>query len=494
MESPILGGSWCAVQGRLLCRLMVERIKRSELKRTLPQVLLPCLSVGPFFRFFVFACPPYSLCLSFYQRSARSFSVLCFLREMMKSYDFICLQETGLGTDECLAIPLFAGWKVFTSSKAMGVAGVLVLCSPLVGSVYDVSSHEVGAEFRGHLQALHCIPKVALSNFRAFDLFHVYFPSAAGEEGSGSKFSIITNMLDFLATLPVLPTFMVGDFNFVEAVEDASGARAALPPKLFLDRWSNFKDLFALAEAHQDCHTFFRRVSGGGTTRFLSSRLDRIYIPASLLSCPVSSPTAAVVSPSKVLFSSLEGALGSSGPRGFSDHVPVALSFIETGGSAVEARPSVPKWVTEHAFFCDEVEALWAKLVVSPNPFRALLQLKSCFYRAAAVVKKDRFSRSQAIVRYSVGVRLLNAVSRVPQDLVLVRGWLNDFDEFGPYLSFSDGCWKEVGLQDYLDLLLTTVGSYRRGRRKLLSILSKKIFRALVPGWGAFVPLLMMLY
>jgi len=88
------------------------------------------------------------------------------------------------------------------------------------------------------------------------------------------------------SSLPSFPTFLCGDLNFVERVEDSTSASPLLPPRHFIEAWHRLIEHLEVVEVPSDAHTFFHVTEDPLSPHSHTSRLDRIYIPSSLYHNP----------------------------------------------------------------------------------------------------------------------------------------------------------------------------------------------------------------
>jgi ribonuclease HI/exonuclease III len=370
----------------------------------------------------------------------RHSNILDCLRSLSKGHEVLCLQETGLaGSTQALSASLPHCKTAFSSLKA-GTAGVAIVDCPSINKLYSVNTLPLPLALNGHVLARVYSPKDPTKGYSTFQLINCYFPT--GEHKANRQLEIIKEIMKLDNRHP---TFMCGDFNFVLDAQDTSAKNYA-PSKEFRDRWEDLLSKFSMGEAHSDEHTWFR-LSGTDTQ---SARLDRFYIPAFLHNCPVLSPLVA---------STHLHALYSPPPAssGFTDHVPLSLSFSSTSEDPNNRSPKIPQWVAEDAAFADSVHELVKSTPLHKSPFKALRDLKAIFYKAARQVRKTASVKATLLRTLSAQIRLLKLVSLPSQSLPAIRSHLSTFPYLNECVNFSQGRFHETGLSAAIQVSLASL-------------------------------------
>ena len=275
--------------------------------------------------------------------------------------------------------------------------------------------------------------------------------------------------------------FMLGDFNFVAAVEDTTSASAVATPSSKL--WKEFSELIAVhgfSEFYQEAHTFHRRSTDQATGRIrrVASRLDRIYgcLPEALTEL-----WQAVVDIPALPFQ----AHRDWDRRLATDHLPVRCRFfplLAAHTSQGRRLPSCPRWVLATPEFPSCFEAMWAQ-TESLDPAAKLHAFKRCVRKACSEASRRATARLQAPpLTITHGRKLLQLLSsqdeqckdKVQQLLAKAPSW-NPFIQYNPV----SGRYRYEGLVRQLSLL------YRRSADPQAMV---NAARDLPEGYACFSP------
>ena len=337
------------------------------------------------------------------------------LVHLAKRSKIICVQETHLNRLETEALrDVLPGWGRFYSNKdgvrgASRSAGVMTLVDPAVMQEFNVTRLQLDVEVQGHGLAL--LFEHKKREYMGFQVVNVYFPQRAKAKVA---------LIEAMAGLDVRDTFMLGDFNFVEHVEDAATPDDAGLTVQLETAWRALKDRLGLFEVHQGAHTFLRRVLG----KLVSSRLDRCYINRRNVDLLLSVPSAFLPSVPHSILHRLSGGGESTVQEVGSDHTPVAIHFAGTEPDQHKSK-SLPRWVFETKQYKLALQqAMVGRDYASvPDPFQAMEHFKTV---ATHVARSTRFLLAQAatvvdsvIGKVSVSVSLLRMVEKGDDAAVL---------------------------------------------------------------------------
>ena len=102
---------------------------------------------------------------------------------------------------------------------------------------------------RGRVQLRRYVPKLA--SHSPFQVFNFYLTSGADSEAYVANGRLLQALLTVDNSVS---TFVGGDMNFVERVDDSSSSSPHLPTAAFVSSWDAFKTHFFLEEAPHDAH------------------------------------------------------------------------------------------------------------------------------------------------------------------------------------------------------------------------------------------------
>ncbi len=158
---------------------------------------------------------------------------------------------------------------------------------------------------------------------------------------------------DMKGVSPSIPTFMCGDFNFIETPADSSNPDPTLPPSSFLTLFATLREFFSVKEVPHHEHTYYHITDNPTGPYSTSSRLDRLLIPSALFDNPIITPHAAV------FYHRTNYRPSGAGPRqSFSDHLPVSLTFLSDTREKSN-RPTIPQWLALAPGFETALRSVW---------------------------------------------------------------------------------------------------------------------------------------
>ena len=322
------------------------------------------------------------------------------VRDLVRTADIVCLQETKLAPTERLVFSSLPGCAVSFSNLSKASSGTLIIDCPGIRRFYQGAPVPLPAVTRGRVQLRRYTP--LSPNRSPFQLFNFYLVSG-GEFSANS--GIINSLLDLDASIP---TFVCGDLNFIEKTSDSTSATPVLPTQTFLDSWEAFRTRFGLVDVDHDAHTFFHISPSDPSSRYSwSSRLDRFLAPASICSHPLFSP--AVDIPHHSTNHSIRHSRSS-----FSDHLPVRLSFRDSSDRA-PGRPTIPTWLAESPAFVESLRKSWAPCSAG-SPFVSLTRYKCALFAAAREARRVKISTPSTHLQLSQHLALLRLVVSTDQD------------------------------------------------------------------------------
>ena len=246
-------------------------------------------------------------------------------------------------------------------------------------------------------------------------------------------------------------TFMCGDFNFIEDREDTTGTFTP-PTVAFLDVWSQFKVKFSVSEVPHSSFTFFHLSADPSSMYSWASRIDRFLIPSVLFSNPlVTSEVSLFPHPSNYRpCAATQGARSS-----FSDHLPISLTFHGLTTN-LPRQSRIPQWVAECPEFATDLTARWTDPGPAVSPWKVLRKFKAALFAAADSTRHSKIAASNAALRISWHVKLLQLISRLPQDRSSISLLLSRHAPLAGLVSFISGTWVDNGLLDTTRNLLAS--------------------------------------
>ena len=298
---------------------------------------------------------------------------------------------------------------------------------------------------QGYVQCRKYVPLD--SSRKAFLLFNCYFYTGV------DKLARQCSLMDAMTEIPGgLPTFLCGDFNFVEYVDDSSSANPNLPPAAHLEKFHKMLDHFDAVEVPHAEHTYFHITSDVSSPYSHSARLDRVYIPAPLARSLIGEATVAI----KPHHSNYR-------PRGdirssFSDHLPVELSFtpdVTENGN----RPFIPTWLAQSPEFAAAMHEVWRPPISPLCPFKALAKFKAAMFKAAALTRKVKLSNASLPLSLSQHITLLRLISTVKQDVPRIQRLLEFTTTLDALVILRDGRYYDNGLEAAAQNLLVTASA-----------------------------------
>ena len=275
----------------------------------------------------------------------------------------------------------------------------------------------------------------------------MYFKTGQGK--ANAQADLVRLMLEADSSVD---TFVCGDFNFVEDRGDTTG-NFTPPTAAFLDVWSQFKVKFAVSDVPHSSFTFFHITADPTSAHSWASRIDRFLMPSAYFSNPLVSVDVSLFShPSNYR----PGAAMSGARSSFSDHLPIFLTFhcLTTN---LPRQSRIPQWVAECPEFAVALTARWTHPGPDVSPWKVLKKFKAALFAAADSTRCSRIAASNAALRISWHVKLLQLTSRLPQDYASISLLLSRHAPLADLVSFTSGIWVDNGLLDATrDLLAST--------------------------------------
>jgi ribonuclease HI/exonuclease III len=366
------------------------------------------------------------------------------LRDLTSSADIVCLQETNLAATEAFALSSLSAHAVSLNNYKMYQAGTAIIDSPAIMRYYTATDIPLHASLKGFVQLRRYCSRAP--PHQSFQLFNVYFKTGQGK--ASAHLDLVRRMLEADSSVD---TFLCGDFNFIEDREDTTGSFTP-PTAAFLDIWSQFKVKFSVSEVPHSSFTFFHIPSDPSSYSW-ASRIDRFFIPSALLSNPL-------VSADVSLFphpSNYRPGTATPGARSsFSDHLPIFLSFHDLTTN-LPRQSRIPQWVAECPEFAAALTTRWTHPGPDVSPWKVLKKFKAALFAAADSTRRSKIATSNAALHISWHVKLLQLVSRLPQDCPSISLLLSRHSPLAGLVSFKSGTWVDSGLLDATrDLLAST--------------------------------------
>lgn len=397
--------------------------------------------------------------LSFYSKTPSACSrysrALSTLRDLIPKFDIICLQETRLASAEKFALTSLPNCSISFNNRSMTSAGTLFIDSPSISRYYTAVDIPLPDCCKGYVQLRRYSPKSA--PYKQFQIFNIYLPSGL------HKVSSQTTIFHSLLSLdPSVPSFFMGDFNFVTSPEDSTGAAGALPPASFLSLFESLKTHFDISEVPHGEHTYFHISSDDPTSAHsYSSRLDRVYVPSILFHSLLSTPTASVLHHSAFR-------------PGLRDHLPIALNFPSDAPRSIK-KPLIPLWLASSPEFASNLRAAWRPPPSFKHPFKLLSQFKKTLFRVAATTRKSRLLSSSTPLRLSQHLSLLRALSAPSQDSHSIERLFSFDPSLRSLVSRRQGTWVDAGLEQATRDLLFSSSSPSQHKPHPISSLKDKL-------------------
>jgi ribonuclease HI len=343
---------------------------------------------------------------------------------LLRRNDIICLQETHLGSLERGVLSLyFPDHRVFYNNLQHGRGGTLVIVSPKFARRFAITEMPLSPDAKGRVQVLKFSSLSHPSHARSsFYLTNVYLTSGHCSASMASKY----RELRTLRSLPSdIPTFLVGDWNFVEHVEDSPSRNTdTFLSGPALQEWERLVARLKLTEVHQPTHSYYRLSSD--PTHSVSSRLDRGYCSLSTAELTLVNLSAYIphtrYCPSSAFLPNPQQERRSK--KLTFDHVPVSLVFSATE-TRNRSRLSVPKWLVKVPGFTAHVEMLWEGCRAEETPFEALDRWKEAVREVCRLFFLDKESASKFygddLALLGRAIHLFRSCSRSEPDLERVH-------------------------------------------------------------------------
>ena len=248
------------------------------------------------------------------------------------------------------------------------------------------------------------------------------------------------------------PTFMCGDFNFIEHPEDSTSSSPSFPPASFLTSFSAFKSKFSLIDPPHASHTFFHLTADPSSPYCWSSRIDRFLLPSFFLDNPIVAPS--ISTP----FHFTNFKIGKDNvDLSFSDHLPIHVTY--DGLTHPDANFSIPFWLASSPEFATALRSIWVAPSSYANSYSILLRFKKALFAAAKIAKSQRLSSTSLPLILSQHIALLRLINSPIQDLSRVNLLLNTCPSLASFVVFNEGRWCEEGLLAAIHNLLNAVSS-----------------------------------
>jgi hypothetical protein len=240
---------------------------------------------------------------------------------MASKFDILLFQDTGLRINDLGAFKAVGGlhlWKHQSSNDERSVRCVSTLFSPRIQSLYSITLRSSFGVLISYL-----LPKK--DGHLPWQVVNTYLdPNSRDTRQQQLQFILDNSKVGLF-------TYLMGDLNFVEVLEDGSmkGHQALSPSESLV--WSAVQNKLTLTEIRQPTHTWYRFEKSG---KVASSRIDRAF-----LSCREADHT--IASPISFLPQLPHSSLRKEQVRkassdllasysATSDHYPVGIKFVPT--------------------------------------------------------------------------------------------------------------------------------------------------------------------
>ena len=331
---------------------------------------------------------------------ARQHNLAANIRKQATQFDVLLFQDTGLRQNDLGAFKAVGGlhlWKHLMCNDERYVRCVSTLFSPRIQSLYSITSRSSFGVIISYL-----FPKN--DGHRPWQVVNVYLdPNSRVIRQQQLQFILDNNKVGIF-------TYLMGDFNFVESLEDGSmkGHQALSSPESRV--WTAILDKFSLTEIRQPTHTWFRFENSG---KVVSSRIDRAFISCREADLTIASPISFIPQlPHTPLRKAQVRQSASSHLAKFSassDHYPVGIKFVSTEPSR-KRKTTIPVWLARSDAFHREFTSRWKFLGSS---FQAAEAFKAHARRIAKAVLREAHTASTGtqISNLSAAIALLRLIN-----------------------------------------------------------------------------------
>jgi ribonuclease HI/exonuclease III len=355
--------------------------------------------------------------------------------DFLPKCDIICLQETNLTRAEKFCFSALPGCVVSLNNSKKNTAGTLIIDSPNILKHYKPEDVLLPPNCAGFVQCRRYLP--LSDSHKPFQLFNCYFFTGA------DKFSVQASLIDGMISIPnLLPTFLGGDFNFIENLGDSSSANPSLPPSSFLDKFLALKEHFSISEAPHSEHTHFHYTSDVNSPFSYSSRLDRFFVP-SFLSPSLTHDVSVSIIPHSTNYRPQSPG---TPRRHFSDHLPVFLSF-STDENEISNRPNIPLWLASSPEFSAALHDIWKPPLHGKSPFKLLSKYKGALFKAASRVRTTKVLQTSLCLSLSQHISLLHLISLLVQDTPRISLLLARAPSLSKLVSLRGDRYVDSGLE-----------------------------------------------
>ncbi len=386
--------------------------------------------------------------LSFYSTGQRALkrriSIFNALHDFIKDHDIICLQETHLAPTESFALDSLPSCVISRNNADISHGGTIIIDTPNILRFYSPQDIPLVPIANGYVQLRRYNP--ISSTHKPFQLFNIYFKS-------GGDFLFNSSLISAMSRVDSsFPTFMCGDFNFIEHPEDSTSSSPSFPPASFLTSFSAFKSKFSLIDPPHASHTFFHLTADPSSPYCWSSRIDRFLLPSFFLDNPIVAPS--ISTP----FHFTNFKIGKDNvDLSFSDHLPIHVTY--DGLTHPDANFSIPFWLASSPEFATALRSIWVAPSSYANSYSILLRFKKALFAAAKIAKSQRLSSTSLPLILSQHIALLRLINSPIQDLSRVNLLLNTCPSLASFVVFNEGRWCEEGLLAAIHNLLNAVSS-----------------------------------
>ena len=350
---------------------------------------------------------------------ARNHNITSSCKSLQKISQIHCFQETHLCSTDNLALSTTYKKWLRLYNNAHKRRGTMMLIAPSILKHYHVEDISPTTISRGRVQVVNFTPKNVPEGASAtpFKVINCYFPTG-GRALNARRiplFKAITELYE------PMHTFLVGDMNFVEDVEDSSNPDGSSNQKLNSEAeeaWRELLDTYSLREVHQPVHTFVR-IPDDASAPPHTARLDRVYISHPESDQTLYTPIAYLPAVKHTVITAHMDKR--EGKKNFyaaaPDHYPVALRFVSTAPSK-KRDFNIPSWVGETAEFKRHCEANWATKAGRSN----------CPFENELDFKKQMISSAKALLRLPHNKRSTDQLSNLTRSISLFRMALSNND------------------------------------------------------------------
>ena len=322
------------------------------------------------------------------------------IKNLITNFSIVCLQETKLlaRAPTHLNLPNYTTFYNCNPANVVDdirkcTAGTAIILNNDILKYNTVTAIPLHRQLEGHAQMIIITNKLTLKTTKIINI-RLLSTNPNNFNPSNTRYSNenITELqnaqlklLNHSNTIKTDYTFLVGDFNFVDSIDDTStpfktttNFEAKIPaqwPKLLTDN--------NLHEAPQPLHTYFHI---SDTTEH-SAKLDRIYISHDEADYELTKPTAFTH------FTPFTNISSTS----FNQHIPVGITFHYIPPNTSQNRKTIPHWIVADDRFVPTFKTLYKPNTKKHKSHHLRLQyFKSiCFKTSKILIKTNNNTQNK---------------------------------------------------------------------------------------------------